>query len=147
MFLVLFAYNVIISFLFLLAFLNVMSWLSFSVNESEWINSYHIGQNFSYISLNVNIFCFYWYLISSKISNLECVIITYFSLVCVVYFLLCGHLLFMLFLLLDSAVGIVTDYGLGDQGVRVWDLVGARIFTSPCHPDRLWGPPSLLSNG
>jgi hypothetical protein len=23
----------------------------------------------------------------------------------------------------------------------------ARIFSSPCHPDRFWGPPSLLSNG
>jgi hypothetical protein len=25
--------------------------------------------------------------------------------------------------------------------------VGSRIFTSPCRPERLWGPPSLLSNG
>jgi hypothetical protein len=25
--------------------------------------------------------------------------------------------------------------------------VGVRIFTSLCRPDRLWGPPSLLSNG
>jgi hypothetical protein len=25
--------------------------------------------------------------------------------------------------------------------------VGARIFTSPCRPDRPWGSPSLLSNG
>jgi hypothetical protein len=24
--------------------------------------------------------------------------------------------------------------------------VGSRIFSSPCHPDQLWGPPSL-SNG
>jgi hypothetical protein len=30
-------------------------------------------------------------------------------------------------------------------GFRV--LVGARILTSPYSPDRLWGPPSLLSNG
>jgi hypothetical protein len=29
---------------------------------------------------------------------------------------------------------------------RVRVPVGARIFTSACHPDRLWGPPSLLSN-
>jgi hypothetical protein len=46
----------------------------------------------------------------------------------------------------DSTVGIVTGYGLDDQGVRVQVMVGARIFTSPCHPDWLWGPPSLLSN-
>jgi hypothetical protein len=25
--------------------------------------------------------------------------------------------------------------------------VEARIITSPCRPDRLWGPPSLLSHG
>jgi hypothetical protein len=25
--------------------------------------------------------------------------------------------------------------------------VGSRTFTSPLHPDRLWGPPSLLSSG
>jgi hypothetical protein len=25
--------------------------------------------------------------------------------------------------------------------------MGARTFTSPCCPDRLWGPLSLLSNG
>jgi hypothetical protein len=30
-------------------------------------------------------------------------------------------------------------------GVQV--LVGSRIFTSPCRPDQLWGPPNLLSNG
>jgi hypothetical protein len=30
-------------------------------------------------------------------------------------------------------------------GVRV--PVGSRIITSPCRPDRLWGPPNLLYNG
>jgi hypothetical protein len=30
-------------------------------------------------------------------------------------------------------------------GARV--PVGSRIFSSPHHPDRFWGPPSLLSNG
>jgi hypothetical protein len=47
----------------------------------------------------------------------------------------------------DSAVGIATGYGLEDQGFGVRVPVGARIFTSPRRPDRLWGPPSLLSNG
>jgi hypothetical protein len=47
----------------------------------------------------------------------------------------------------DSAVGIATGYGLDDQGVGVRVPVGARIFISPCRPDRLFGPPSLLSNG
>jgi hypothetical protein len=47
----------------------------------------------------------------------------------------------------DSAVRIATGYGLDDLegGVRV--PVGSRIFTSPCRPDRLWGPPNLLYNG
>jgi hypothetical protein len=39
----------------------------------------------------------------------------------------------------DSAVGIASGYG-----VRV--PVGLKIFSSPRCPDRLWGPPSLLSN-
>jgi hypothetical protein len=48
---------------------------------------------------------------------------------------------------LSSAVGIATDYGLDDPGLGVRVPVEARIFTSPCRPDRLWGPPSLLFNG
>jgi hypothetical protein len=48
---------------------------------------------------------------------------------------------------LDSVVGIVTGYGLDDQGVWVQVLVGSRIFSSPRHPDWPWGPPNLLSNG
>jgi hypothetical protein len=32
-------------------------------------------------------------------------------------------------------------------GLFSWTPVGARIFTSPRRPDRLWGPPSLLFNG
>jgi hypothetical protein len=47
----------------------------------------------------------------------------------------------------DSVVGIATGYGLDDRGVGVWVLVWARIFISPCCPNRLWGLPSLLSNG
>jgi hypothetical protein len=46
----------------------------------------------------------------------------------------------------DSSVGIATGYGLDDRGVGVRVQVGARIFTSPRRPDRLWGPPNLLSN-
>jgi hypothetical protein len=47
----------------------------------------------------------------------------------------------------DSAVGIATGYGLDNRGVGVRVTVGSRIFSSPCRPDRLWGPPNLLSNG
>jgi hypothetical protein len=43
----------------------------------------------------------------------------------------------------DSIVGIVTGSGLDERGVRVRVLVGS----SPHRPDRLWGPPSLLSSG
>jgi hypothetical protein len=46
-----------------------------------------------------------------------------------------------------SAVGIATGYGLDDRAVGVRVSVGSRIFSSPCRPDRLWGPPSLLYNG
>jgi hypothetical protein len=46
----------------------------------------------------------------------------------------------------DSSVGIATGYGLDDGGVGVRVPVGSRIFFSPRRPDRLWGPPSLLSN-
>jgi hypothetical protein len=47
----------------------------------------------------------------------------------------------------DSVVGIAAGYWLDDGGVGFRVLVGARIFTSPRLPDRLWGPPNLLSNG
>jgi hypothetical protein len=47
----------------------------------------------------------------------------------------------------DSVVGIAAGYGLNDRGVGVRVPVGSRIFSSPRRPDRLWGPPSLLSNG
>jgi hypothetical protein len=47
----------------------------------------------------------------------------------------------------DSVVGIATGYGLDDGGVGVRVPVGSKIFSSPRYPDRLWGPPSILSNG
>jgi hypothetical protein len=47
----------------------------------------------------------------------------------------------------DSAIGIATGYGLDYRGVGVRAPVGSRIFSSPRRPERLWGPPNLLSNG
>jgi hypothetical protein len=43
----------------------------------------------------------------------------------------------------DSSVGIATGYVLDDRGVGVRVPVGSRIFSSPRHPDWLWGPPIL----
>jgi hypothetical protein len=47
----------------------------------------------------------------------------------------------------NNEVGIATGYGLDGRkrGARV--PVGAGFFSSPRCPHRLWGPPSLLSNG
>jgi hypothetical protein len=47
----------------------------------------------------------------------------------------------------DSIVSIATGYGLDDRKVGVRVPVGSKILSSPHCPDRLWGPPSLLSNG
>jgi hypothetical protein len=47
----------------------------------------------------------------------------------------------------DCVVGIATGYGLDDRGAGVRIPVGSGIFSSPHRPDRLCGPPSLLSNG
>jgi hypothetical protein len=47
----------------------------------------------------------------------------------------------------DSAISIATGYWLDDRGVGVRVPVGSRIFNSPCRPERLWGPPNLLSKG
>jgi hypothetical protein len=47
----------------------------------------------------------------------------------------------------DNVAGIVTGYGLDNQGVGVQVTVGSRIFSFPQRPDQLWGPPSLLANG
>jgi hypothetical protein len=47
----------------------------------------------------------------------------------------------------NSSVGIATGYRLDGRGVGVRFPGEARFFSSPRRPDRLWGPPSLLSNG
>jgi hypothetical protein len=46
-----------------------------------------------------------------------------------------------------SVVGITTVYVLGNQGVGVRVSVGSNIFSSAYRPDRLCGPPILLSSG
>jgi hypothetical protein len=46
-----------------------------------------------------------------------------------------------------SVVGIATGYGLVDQRIGVRIPIGSRIFISPYRPNRLWGPPNLLSDG
>jgi hypothetical protein len=48
--------------------------------------------------------------------------------------------LLLLFVYVQSVIGIATSYGLDDWG-RVQVPVGSRIFSSPDRPDRLWGPP------
>jgi hypothetical protein len=52
-----------------------------------------------------------------------------------------------LYFVWDSSVSIATGYWLDDRGFGVRVPVGERILSSPHRPDRLWGPPSLLSNG
>jgi hypothetical protein len=47
----------------------------------------------------------------------------------------------------DSAVSIVTGYGLDSQGVRVQVWVVARIFSSPHCPHWFCSPPSLIFRG
>jgi hypothetical protein len=47
----------------------------------------------------------------------------------------------------DSTVSIATGHGLDNQGVGIQVPVGPQIFSFPRRPARLWGPPSLLSNG
>jgi hypothetical protein len=46
----------------------------------------------------------------------------------------------------DSFVGVATGYGLDDRGVGVRVPMRSRIFCTQRRPDRLWGPPNLLSN-
>jgi hypothetical protein len=42
----------------------------------------------------------------------------------------------------DSVVGTATSYG----GSELKSPGKSRTFSSPRRPDRLWGPPNLLSN-
>jgi hypothetical protein len=51
------------------------------------------------------------------------------------------------FVVPNSVVCISTGYGLDDRGAGVRVAVGSRIFSRSRPPDRLWGPPSLLSSG
>jgi hypothetical protein len=47
-----------------------------------------------------------------------------------------------------SSVSIVSGYGLDDRTIEVRSPAEAKgFFLKPLCPDRLWGPPSLLSNG
>jgi hypothetical protein len=46
----------------------------------------------------------------------------------------------------DSSVGIALGYGL-DDGVVSIPGGGWEFFSSPPRPERLWGPPNLLSSG
>jgi hypothetical protein len=46
-----------------------------------------------------------------------------------------------------SVVGVATGYRLDERGIGVQVPVGSRIFFSPRRPDRLWGPPNILSSG
>jgi hypothetical protein len=57
------------------------------------------------------------------------------------------RIMFSVYTSRDSIVCIATGYGLDDQGVGVGVPVGEKIFTSPFRQDRLWSPPSFLSNG
>jgi hypothetical protein len=45
----------------------------------------------------------------------------------------------------DNSVGIAMGYRMDGRG-SIPDT-GKTLFSSPQRPDRLWGPPSLLSNG
>jgi hypothetical protein len=45
----------------------------------------------------------------------------------------------------DSSVSLVLGYGLDDRGSNPGR--GSEFFSSLPRPDRLWNPPSLLSNG
>jgi hypothetical protein len=53
------------------------------------------------------------------------------------------HFLILLCRNLDSAVGIVTGYGLDGQGVGVRVLVGVRFLSSPRCPHRFWSQPPI----
>jgi hypothetical protein len=104
-----------------------------------------------FIKKNRNIFlCFFTFLyLFRPILNIFRLSSSPFSVCLFVYFyhfLLCDSFSYN-FYILDSAVCRVTGYGLDDRKVGVRVPVGLRIFTSPCGPDRLWGPPILLSNG
>jgi hypothetical protein len=46
----------------------------------------------------------------------------------------------------DSAIGIVTGNGLDNRNDGVRAPARARVFSSPCRPDRLWSSSSLLYN-
>jgi hypothetical protein len=54
----------------------------------------------------------------------------------------------LIFMLLDRILWLADPllYGLDDRKVGVQVSAGSRIFSSPRFPDRLWGPPSFLSN-
>jgi hypothetical protein len=71
--------------------------------------------------------------------------ITYSSVGFVVYNLIFE--IYMFFLSRGRVVGIATGYRLDNRRVGIPVPVGSRILSSSHRPSRLWGLPSLLSNG
>jgi hypothetical protein len=49
--------------------------------------------------------------------------------------------------LIDSSVGMALGYGLDDRGSGFRFSTETGNFSLPPRPERLWDPPSLLSNG
>jgi hypothetical protein len=61
---------------------------------------------------------------------------------CVSEFCVFRHSYFCHFIKTGAGIvqfGVVTGYRLNDRGVRVRVSIGSRIFSSPQHPDQLWG--------
>jgi hypothetical protein len=65
----------------------------------------------------------------------------------IIYFFRIILLLYNIYMNRDIAVGIAIGYGMDNRGFGVRVPVISRTLFSRSFPDRLWGPPSLLSNG
>jgi hypothetical protein len=86
-------------------------------------------------------------LVLTKIAAKQCLNTGAMPHVCMDFFLMFSTFVLTMTGNRNSAVVIATGYGLDDRGVGARVSVGLRIFSPPRRPDRLWGPPNLLSNG
>jgi hypothetical protein len=98
---------------------------------NDWVILIQLSELFVSVDLFVSHTMQHWSTFHGKPKLIFCILVTY-----------------LMRISRGSSVSIVSGYGLDDRAIEVWSPAEVKwLFLYPLCPDRLWGPPSLLSNG